>query len=162
MSSFHFLIRKWHGLLWQLNIKHAASKMSGVFSRFSICLSYNSCGTHLLVFWIFLISSNWLEKACWLTFNCSASYFCVCESSSSNNAFYSIPSIFWRFSMFPVFFLILCWSHHFWNAKTIVHTYFVIKHVHHKLLEVIDMIRQQFFFQSNQKLLLFANALCSV
>ena len=73
------------------------------------------------------------------TLNCSASYFWVCESSSSSNACNSTPSIF------LVIFHVSCLepgSHHFWNAETTVHTYFAMEHVHHKLLEVIDMIRQ--------------------
>ena len=60
--------------------------------RFSISLSFNTCGTHLLVFWIFPIFRSRLETVCWLTSNCSASCFCVCESSSSNSTCNSTSS----------------------------------------------------------------------
>jgi hypothetical protein len=40
--------------------------------------------------------------------------------------------------------------------------YFVMEHGHHKLLEVINMIQQQFSSNENKKLMLSANALCSV
>ena len=66
--------------------------------------------------------------------------------------------IFWRFSMFLVFLLVLYRSHYFWNTETIVHTYIATKHVHHKLFEVIGMIKQQFSSNQNKKLMLSANA----
>ena len=50
--------------------------MTCVFLRFSIFLSFNSCGTHLPVFRIFSNPRSRLETVCWLTANCSAS--CVC------------------------------------------------------------------------------------
>ena len=62
--------------------------------RFSICPSFISCCVHLPVFWIFPISRGRLETACWLTHNCSTSYFRVCESFSSNNACNSTCSNF--------------------------------------------------------------------
>ena len=64
-----------------------------------ICLSFDSCGTHISVFWIFPISCGRLEIACWLTPYCSASCFCVGESSSSNNACSFTSSNF--FGCFP-------------------------------------------------------------
>ena len=67
---------------------------------FSICLSFNSCGTHILVFWIFPNSRSRLKTAHWLTTNCLASCFCVCKSSSSNNTCNSTSSIFGWFFMF--------------------------------------------------------------
>ena len=41
----------------------------------------------------------------------------------------------------------------FWNAETIVHTFFAMEHVHHKLLQVIGMIPQQFSSNENKKLI---------
>ena len=73
---------------------YRANKMSLVLLRFSICLSFNSCRIHLPVFWIFSISRGRWETACWLTSNCSASCFCVCESYSCKNACYFICSHF--------------------------------------------------------------------
>ena len=58
---------------------YRASKMSHIFMRFYICLSFNSWGTHLLVFWIFPISRCRLETSCLLTSNCSTSCFCACK-----------------------------------------------------------------------------------
>jgi len=118
-----------------------------------ICLSFNSCGTHLPTFWIFPISRRRLEIAWWLTLNCSASYFCVCKSSS---AMLAIPRLrtFWVFR-------VPCLQHRnlqFWNVETIIHTFFTMKHVHHKLLQVIGMIPQQFSSNENKKLMLSANA----
>ena len=99
------------------------------------------------VFWIFPISRSRLETTCWLTPNLSASYFCVCDSSSSNNACNL------TFSNFLAVFRVSCVqlrSHHFWNAETIVHTYLAMEHVHHKLLEVIGKIHQQFPSNNNK------------
>ena len=115
--------------------------MSPIFLRFSIFLSFNSCSTHQPVFWIFPISCRRLETACWLTPNCSASCVCVCESSSFNNACNSASSNF--LSIFHVPCLQLR-SHYFWNAETFVHTCLATEHIHHKLLEVIDVILRQF------------------
>ena len=132
---------------------YLSSKISHMFLRLSICLSFNSCGTHLPTFWIFLISRRRLETACWLTLNCSASCFCVCESSSSSNVCNSTSSYF--LDGFP------CLQHRnlqFWNAETIVHTFFTMEYVHHKLLRVIGMIPQQFSSNENKKLMLSANA----
>ena len=56
--------------------------------------------------------------------------------------------IFWRFFMFFV-----C---------TIVYTYLAMEHVHHKLLEVIGKIQQQFSSNEIKWLMLPANDLCSV
>ena len=137
-----------------------SSKMSLVFLRFSIYLSFDSRGTHLPVFWIFPIFRNLSKTARWLSSNCSASCFSVCESSSINNA--CNLRMFWRFSTFLVFFLVLCQSHHFWNAEIIVHTYLVMEHVHHNLLGVIAMIQRHFSSNKNRKLMPSVNTLCSV
>ena len=74
-----------------------------VFGFFSICLSFNSRGTHLPVFWIFHISRGRSETTRRLTSNCSASCFCICESSSSNNARSSTSSHFLAVFLFLVF-----------------------------------------------------------
>ena len=63
------------------------------FLHFSLRPSFNSCGTHLSVFWIFPISRSRLEIACWLTPNCSANYSCVCVSSSSKNACFEFGAV---------------------------------------------------------------------
>ena len=55
-----------------------------VFALFHLML-FNSCGTHLPLFWIFSISRSRLETACWLMPNCWTSCFCVSESSSKNS-----------------------------------------------------------------------------
>ena len=47
-----------------------------IFLHFSVCLSFNSCGTHLPVFRIFPISLSRPETVCWLKPNCSTSCFC--------------------------------------------------------------------------------------
>ena len=90
---------------------------------------------HLPTFWIFSISRRRLETACWwLTLNCSASCFCICESSSSSNACNSTSSYFLGVFCIP------CLQHRnlqFWNAETIVHTFFAMEHVHHKLLQSV-------------------------
>ena len=101
----------------QKTIFQTSEQKSHVFLRFSICLSFNSCDTHLSVFWIFPISHSRLETACWLTSNCSASCLRVCESSSFNNPFNFTSSIFLLFSTFLVFLLILCRSHHFLKRR---------------------------------------------
>ena len=68
------------------------------------------CSTHvvtyLVVLWIFPISRSRLKKVYWLPPNCTASCFCVCESSSSNNACNSTSSIF--LAVFHVFWLPSC------------------------------------------------------
>jgi hypothetical protein len=53
-------------------------------------------------------------------------------------------------------------SRHFSNAETIIHTYLAMKNGHHKLLEVIDMIHQQFSSNENKKQCLSMYDLCSV
>ena len=137
--------------------------MSHVFLLFSICPSFYSRGTHVRVFWNFPISHGRLKTVCWLTSNCSASCFWVCESSSSN--MFAIPhlQIFCGFPCFSSsFFFALCRSYHFWNAETIIYTYHAMEHVHLKLLEAICFIRQQFSSNEKKKLILSTNALCSV
>ena len=108
---------------------YRSSKISHVFLRLSICLSFNSCGTHLPTFWIFPISRRRLETACWLTLNCSAS--CFCESSSSSNVCNSMSSYF--LGGFPCLQhrkspILKCWNHFIVPA---------IEHVHHKLLQSV-------------------------
>ena len=111
-----------------------SKQKSHVFLHFSVCLSFNSRGTHL-VFWIFPISRSQLETVCWLTPNCSASYFSVCESFRPTVLVITQLRIFCRFSVFLVFLLVLCRNRHFWNVETIAHTYLAMEQVHRKLLE---------------------------
>ena len=127
------------------------AKFQFMFLRLSICLSFNSCGTHLPTFWIFPISRRWLETACWwLTLNCSAS--CFCESSSSSNACNSTSSYF-----------LVCRVPSATSKSPILKRW---NHSHvfcdgacgHKLLQVIGMIPQQFSSNENKKLMLSANA----
>ena len=63
-----------------------SEKMSRVFLRFFFSLSFNSCGTHLPVFWMFSVSCSRSKATSRLTPNCSATCFCVYESSLSCNA----------------------------------------------------------------------------
>jgi len=66
-----------------------------------------------------------------------------------------------RLRTFWAFFRVPCLQHRnlqFWkNAETIVHTFFTMEHVHHKLLQVIGMIPQQFSSNENKKLMLSTN-----
>ena len=85
--------------------------MSHAFLRFSICLSFSSCGTHLPLFWTFPISRSRLETVGWLTSNCSAICFLFANHVRPTMLAISHLRIFWQFPMFPVVFLVLCRSH---------------------------------------------------
>ena len=56
--------------------------------------------------------------------------------------------LFWRFFVFLVLLLVLC--HHFRNIETIAHKYLAMEHVHHELLEITGMIRQEFSSNKNK------------
>ena len=73
---------------------YLASSISQVVFRFSCCLSFGSCGTHFPTFWIFPMAFKRMETASRVTFNWSASCYCVWASSSSNNA---CNSLSWNF-----------------------------------------------------------------
>lgn len=55
------------------------NKISHVILCLYTCLSINSSGSHLPIFWIFSVTLTWLEIDCFLTCSRSASYFCACE-----------------------------------------------------------------------------------
>ena len=117
----------------------------------SICLSFNSCGTHLPTFRIFPISRRRLKTACWLTLNCSASRLLklfLYLSSSSSNACNSTSSYF--LSGFPCSLSATSKSPILkrWNHRSHVFCDGVCSH--QKLLQVIDMLLQQ--FSSNEKI----------
>ena len=112
--------------------------------------------------------------------NCSASCFYVCESSCIRLAI-SRFRIYGRFSMFLTSYITLAISQFRICGRFSLLPFCIIEvttfetpkpsftrivgwrdYVHHKLLEVIDMIQQQLSSTENRKLMLPANALCSV
>jgi len=108
---------------------------------------------HLLTFWIFSISHKRLETACWLTqlTNSIALRVVFVFVNHLHPAMLAIP----RLRTFWAVFSVPCLQHRnlqFWNVETIVHTFFAMEHVHHKLLQVIGMIPQQFSSNENKKI----------
>lgn len=53
--------------------------------RFSCCLSFSSCGTHIPTFWIFHIAFKRMETTSRIKFNC-----CLWASSSPNSASFTL------------------------------------------------------------------------
>ena len=84
-----------------------------------------------------------MKTACWLTPNCSASWFLCLR------IIFVQFHIFESFSSFPCFLSATSKSPLF-KRKTIVHTNLAMKHVCHKLLELIGMIQQQFSSNKNK------------
>ena len=84
-STFHPLSSYSYTMQKELPFVPREQNFTCVFVLF-IFLTFNSRGTHPSLFLIFPISCSRLETACGPTPNCSASCFCVCESSTFSNS----------------------------------------------------------------------------
>ena len=136
-----------------------SNKISQVVFRLSMYLSFNSYSTHFPSFWIFPMACKRLEIVAWSIPNAFANCFRVWVESSSSNA-----CNFASTNFFGGFHVLRCWgrNHHFWNVETNLCTLFLIRHVHHKLLQEYDDSQQRFSLKQNNAVRLHAkkNSFC--